>query len=70
MGGVDFLGSQTQVGSDFLLPWLALVLFGSFVKQCFNYLFLAIKKQNVLLRINGLGIAIGLPFAVYAIGRW
>jgi O-antigen/teichoic acid export membrane protein len=58
------------LGSDFLLPWLAVVLFGSFIKQSFNYLFLAIKKQNILLYINGFGILIGLPFALFAIREW
>ncbi len=66
----DYLSTWTTLGSDFLLPWLWLVLLGSFIKQCFNYLFLAIKKQNVLLWINGLGILIWLPFAYWAIREW
>jgi O-antigen/teichoic acid export membrane protein len=71
VGGEEYLTKAWSLGSDFLLPWLAVVLFGSFVKQSFNYLFLAIKKQNILLSINGIGILIGLPFALFAIReRW
>lgn len=67
IGGSAYLTTPTQIGADILLPRLAVILIGSFIKQCFNYLFLAIGRQNILLTINGVGILIGLPFAIRAI---
>ncbi|USN56852.1 MAG: hypothetical protein H6766_07810 [Candidatus Peribacteria bacterium] len=69
VGGPEYLTTPQHIGADFLLPWLAIILVGSFIKQCFNYLFLAIHRQNILLTINGVGILIGLPFAIRAIGQ-
>jgi hypothetical protein len=40
---------------------LGIVLVGSFIKQVYNYLFVAVDKQNVLLPINLVGILIGVP---------
>ena len=38
--------------SNQILPFLWIVLFFSFIKQIFNYLFVSLEKQNVLFRIN------------------
>lgn len=67
VGDSAYLTNDLHIGSDVLLPWLAVILVGSFIKQCFNYLFLSIDRQNILLTINGVGILIGLPFAMWAI---
>lgn len=53
VGGSEYLSTPTQIGSEYLLPRLALILRGSFIKQSFNYLFLSIGRQNILLTING-----------------
>lgn len=44
--------SNWQVWSDFILPFLAIVLLLSFIKQTFNYIFVAKGIQNKLLAIN------------------
>ena len=48
----------------------------SFVKQVYNYIFVATDQQNVLLKINGIGVGIGIligiftiPAASYSLGR-
>ena len=38
--------------SNQILPFLGIVLFFSFIKQIFNYLFVSLEKQNVLFKIN------------------
>ncbi len=54
IGGTKYLSTATTIGADFLLPRLAIILVGSFIKQSFNYLFLSINRQNILLTINGI----------------
>ena len=44
--------SITTWWSNQILPFLGIVLFFSFIKQIFNYLFVSIEKQNVLFKIN------------------
>jgi len=61
IGGTAYLGTdRSNPGANHILPFLGIVLALSFVKQVYNYLFVAEEKQNVLLAINGLGVAIGL----------
>ena len=51
----DFLWSRESITtwwSNQILPFLGIVLFFSFIKQIFNYLFVSIEKQNVLFKIN------------------
>lgn len=43
-------------GSDSLLPWLALVLLLSFIKQVYNFLFVSLHLNNKLLWVNGIGV--------------
>ena len=55
VSGTEYLASHTQSrGSDSLLPWLALVLLLSFIKQVYNFLFVALHLNNKLLWVNGI----------------
>ena len=63
IAGEKFL-SIGQYGSDFILPFLAFVLILSFVKQIFNYLFVATDLQNKLFKINLFGVVIGIAIGV------
>lgn len=57
--------------SNQVLPFLGIVLFASFIKQVYNYLFVAVEKQNFLLRINLFGVIIGTSLWVPMIQkRW
>ena len=56
--------------SDQILPFLWIVLFLSFVKQVFNYLFVSIDKQNVLFRINLTWIIIWIAVALFVIPKY
>ncbi|MDP2669956.1 MAG: hypothetical protein Q8O99_02990 [bacterium] len=58
LGGSSYLGSATQWGADTVLPFLAVVLTLSFIKQIFNYLFVATDQHNKLLRTNLLGVIV------------
>lgn len=42
------------------MPFLGIVLLFSFVKQVYNYIFVATENQNVLLGVNGVGVAVGI----------
>ena len=62
--------SRTTPGSNHILPFLGIVLVLSFVKQVYNYIFVAAEKQNVLLTINFIGVAIGLAVWLYSIPQY
>lgn len=65
VSGQDFIGtSLANPGSNIILPFLGAVLWMSFMKQVFNYVFVANDKQNVLLGINAFGVLIGLLVAI------
>lgn len=49
--------SLGNIWSDLILPFLWVVLWLSFIKQVFNYLFVATENQNKLLWINLFGVA-------------
>ena len=68
--GDAFLATATQRGSDTLLPWLAIILTLSFVKQIFNYLFVSTHLQNKLLQINLVGVIIGVSIGIPLILRY
>jgi len=48
------------IGSDYILPFLGIVITLSFVKQVFNYIFVATGHQNKLLSVNARGLIVGL----------
>ena len=56
--------------SNQVLPFLWIVLFFSFIKQIFNYLFVSIEKQNVLFKINLTWVVIWILTALFVIPRW
>ncbi|MEI7557288.1 MAG: hypothetical protein WCJ45_00030 [bacterium] len=39
-----------------MMPFLGIVLVFSFIKQVYNYVFVATGKHNVLLLVNGIGV--------------
>jgi O-antigen/teichoic acid export membrane protein len=53
-----------------ILPFLGWVLFLSFIKQIFNYIFVANDQQNKLLWINLFGVIIGLSAGLYLIPKF
>ena len=62
--------SLTTRWSNQVLPFLGIVLFGSFIKQVYNYLFVAVDKQNVLLPINLLWVLVGIPLWIRMIPEY
>lgn len=69
----SFLWSWTapdQWWADQLLPFLGIVLLLSFIKQVFNYLFVAVDKQNVLFKINLTWIIIWIIVALFVIPKY
>lgn len=60
----EFLTQATQIGSDFLLPRLGIIITLSFIKQVHNYLFVSTGHQNTLLIINLVGVVVWLSLAV------
>ena len=70
LGGSSYLGSATQWGADTVLPFLAVVLTLSFIKQIFNYLFVATDQHNKLLRTNLFGVIVWLIVGIPLIMRY
>ncbi len=64
---VIYNGSRNNLGTDFILPWLGIVLALSFVKTVFNYVFVAANRQNTLFPINLFGISIGVFLALFSV---
>ncbi len=65
-----FLWSRENIhsrGSDQLLPFLGIVLALSFIKQVYNYIFVATKKQNLLLGINWWWVLVGIVVGLWMI---
>jgi len=42
----------------------------SFIKQVYNYLFVAVDKQNVLLPINLIGVGLGVLLGIRVIPHY
>lgn len=47
-----------------------MVLALSFIKQVYNYLFVALEKQNILFGINLTGVLIGAGVGLFLIPQW
>ena len=62
--------SYSQWWSNQILPFLWIVLFFSFIKQIFNYLFVSLEKQNVLFRINLTWVLVGIITALFVIPKY
>ncbi len=56
--------------SNQILPFLWVILRRSFIKQVYNYLFVAVDKQNVLLPINLFWVLIGIPLWIFMIPKY
>lgn len=72
VGGEKFIGTFENIQhrwSDQILPFLWVVLFFSFIKQVYNYLFVTVDRQNVLLGINGIGVIIWVSLWIFAIPK-
>lgn len=71
IGGAEFLGTWlANPGANTVLPFLAFVLLLSFIKQVYNYLFVAIEKNNDIFWVNLIGVIIGLGIGIYSIPRY
>lgn len=74
IGGKSFIGTFENIWSRWsnqVLPFLWVVLFLSFIKQVYNYLFVTVDKQNVLLGINWFGVIVWITLGIFAIPkRW
>ena len=69
----EFLWSRDSLASRWsnqILPFLGIVLFFSFIKQIFNYLFVSLEKQNVLFKINLTWVIIWVLVALFVIPKW
>ena len=69
----DFIWSRESLAtwwSNQILPFLWIVLFFSFIKQIFNYLFVSLEKQNVLFKINLTWVIIWVLVALFVIPKW
>ena len=69
----DFLWSRDSLStwwSNQILPFLGIVLFFSFIKQIFNYLFVSLEKQNVLFKINLTWVIVWVLVALFVIPKW
>lgn len=62
--------SMMNRGSNQILPFLGIVLVLSFIKQVYNYLFVALEKQNILFGINLIGVLIGAGVGLFLIPKW
>ena len=68
----DFIWSRDSLAtwwSNQILPFLGIVLFFSFIKQIFNYLFVSLEKQNVLFKINLTWVLVWVLVALFVIPK-
>ena len=68
--GSEFLTTTSQIGSDWILPFLGIVITLSFIKQVFNYLFVSTDLHNKLLWINLFGVVVWVSIWVPLILRY
>ena len=69
----DFVWTRDSLStwwSNQILPFLWVVLFFSFIKQIFNYLFVSLEKQNVLFKINLTWVIAWILVALFVIPKW
>jgi len=68
----EFIWSRDYLStwwSNQILPFLWIVLFFSFIKQIFNYLFVSLEKQNVLFKINLTWVVVWVLTALFVIPK-
>ena len=66
----NYVSTAGKIWSDYILPFLAFVLFLSFIKQVFNYILVSFGKQNKLFMINILGVSIWVILWLILIPRY
>ena len=69
----DYLWSFASISQRWanqVMPFLWIVLFASFIKQVYNYIFVATDEQNVLLKINGIWVIVGIVLWLITIPTW
>jgi O-antigen/teichoic acid export membrane protein len=66
----EYLTSDFWLWADYILPFLAVVLFLSFIKQVFNYILVSFNKQNSILKVNLFGVIIWTVLWLYLIPRF
>ena len=52
------VAGEFTMGSDWILPFLGIVITLSFIKQVFNYIFVSTGHQNKLLSVNARGLIV------------
>lgn len=57
-------------GSDFILPWLAVAMLLSFAKQVYNFMFVSTGLNNHLLKVNAIGVGIGMVVGAVVIPKY
>lgn len=62
-----YLTNINHIGSDYVLPFLSIVLFLSFIKQVFNYILVSFEKQNKLFEVNLFWVSIWTLIALVLI---
>jgi O-antigen/teichoic acid export membrane protein len=68
----EFLGTRTSLGTrgaNQILPFLGIVLVLSFIKQVYNYLFVAVDEQNILFKNNIIGVLLGVILGLLVIPK-
>ncbi len=70
IAGESYLTTSYQIWSDFILPFLAVVLFLSFIKQVFNYVLVSFDRQNKLLIVNLIGVMIWIITGLILIPKY
>jgi O-antigen/teichoic acid export membrane protein len=66
----QYLTYSGRIWADFVLPFLAVVLFLSFIKQVFNYVLVSFDKQNKLFGINLIWVIIWVIVWIIFIPRY
>ena len=69
----SFLGTRDSIAnwwSNQVLPFLGIVLVLSFIKQVYNYLFVALEKQNLLFWINLVWVVLWAIVWVFLIPKY
>jgi O-antigen/teichoic acid export membrane protein len=72
VSSTEFLGSRASLGTrgaNQILPFLGIVLVLSFVKQVYNYLFVAVDEQNILFKNNVIGVILGVILGLFVIPK-
>ena len=70
IGWEEYLTTASTIWSDYILPFLGIVITLSFIKQVFNYIFVSEDLQNKLLKINLIGVIIGCAVWVPLLLKW